>query len=192
MPKPLDLTNKKFNKLTAIRRVENIISPSGKTVELVWECICECGTIKNIRTSSLMQNKTKSCGCLRNKSRKLPGEATRNALYGSYKIQAKYRQYKFEINKEQFCNLINDNCYYCGTPPKQSIFNNTRNYSKEWKKQSIISKNGIDRIDSNLGYTIENLVTCCKNCNIAKMSLTQCDFFEMIKLIYERHKLNEK
>ena len=57
MPKPLDLTNQKFGKLTAIKRAP---SRSNKTY---WLCICECGNQKEVQTSHLTTGAISSCGC---------------------------------------------------------------------------------------------------------------------------------
>ena len=39
-----------------------------------------------------------------------------------------------------------------------------------------VSYNGIDRLDSSLGYTKDNIVTCCKICNYAKNKMKFEDF----------------
>jgi len=52
--------------------------------------------------------------------------------------------------------------------------------------------NGLDRVDSSKGYIKDNVVTCCENCNRAKLDLTQQEFFAMIKSIYENHNLSTK
>lgn len=53
----IDLTNKKFGKLTALYRTNN----RGKAT--YWVCKCDCGTIKPVDTGSLTSNRVKSCGC---------------------------------------------------------------------------------------------------------------------------------
>lgn len=72
MPKALDLTGQKFNKLTAIRRAP---SKSGKTY---WLCKCECGVEKEIQTSHLVSGTILSCGCLKGKNvfQRVEGEIT--------------------------------------------------------------------------------------------------------------------
>ena len=57
MPKALDLTDKKFGYLTAIKKAP---SRSGKTY---WICRCECGIEKEIQTSHLTSGAITSCGC---------------------------------------------------------------------------------------------------------------------------------
>lgn len=58
--KELDLTNKRFGKLTAV-------SPAGSTKhgKRLWNCICGCGREKTVIGSHLIGGKTQSCGCLR-------------------------------------------------------------------------------------------------------------------------------
>ena len=52
-----DLTNKKIGRWTVIDR-----DVSKKKV--YWNCICECGTIKSVPASVLIDERSKSCGCL--------------------------------------------------------------------------------------------------------------------------------
>lgn len=53
-----DITNQRFGHLTAIKvlGVEN--------ESKIWECVCDCGNIKIVRSKNLLSGKTKSCGCL--------------------------------------------------------------------------------------------------------------------------------
>lgn len=60
MGKLIDLTGKKFGRLTAIKRDENISSKKGA----YWICKCNCGNEKSIKSASLINGSTKSCGCL--------------------------------------------------------------------------------------------------------------------------------
>ena len=46
---------------------------------------------------------------------------------------------------------------------------------------SIDYYNGIDRIDNNIGYTIDNSVSCCKYCNFAKNDFLLDEFLLWIK-----------
>lgn len=53
----IDLTGKKFGRLTVIKRAED---KKGKTY---WHCRCECGKEKNVCASHLTSGKIVSCGC---------------------------------------------------------------------------------------------------------------------------------
>lgn len=52
----IDLTGRKFNKLTALEFLE-------ETNE--WICQCECGNKKRVLTGNLVSGNTKSCGCIK-------------------------------------------------------------------------------------------------------------------------------
>jgi len=59
MPRKLELSGKKFGKLTVIKRSNK----KGKTCRAMWQCLCECGNKKDIYSHSLTNGKSKSCGC---------------------------------------------------------------------------------------------------------------------------------
>lgn len=55
----LDLTNKKFARLTVVRETDKRSND-----KVVWECLCECGNMTETHSANLMSGKTKSCGRL--------------------------------------------------------------------------------------------------------------------------------
>lgn len=55
-----DLTGQKFGKLTALEPVKGGY----------WLCQCECGNTCEISTNNLVDNRAKSCGCLRGRNPK--------------------------------------------------------------------------------------------------------------------------
>lgn len=59
-----DLTGRKFHRWTVLYRTENKIEPSGRKVTM-WQCVCDCGVEKAIRSGSLKSGSSKSCGCLK-------------------------------------------------------------------------------------------------------------------------------
>lgn len=59
MPKLIDLTGQKFNRLTVLER-----DISRKTGRTLWKCQCECGNICVVDAKHLRSGHTKSCGCL--------------------------------------------------------------------------------------------------------------------------------
>jgi 5-methylcytosine-specific restriction endonuclease McrA len=104
-------------------------------------------------------------------------------LLKCYKKSAKNRKKDFTLTEEQFKFLTKQNCYYCNEIPKNKHMITSKD--KLWQEANAYLYNGIDRIDSNQGYTIDNCVTACKQCNQAKMALSQKEFFEWLKKIYE-------
>lgn len=96
-------------------------------------------------------------------------------VYREYVKKAKERGISFELSLDQASVLFEQNCYYCGSEP--------RNFRTRQNGQEIIYQ-GIDRVDNKIGYNIENVVACCKYCNSSKMDRTQDDFLNHISKIY--------
>lgn len=157
-------------------------------------CLCECGKEHEIK--SHLFKKMKSCGCsqhdsenwiskgAKNKPWQLPyGESALNALLYSYKRGAERRNLTFDLSREEFKKLVNSNCFYCGVEPNR-IFSNRGNGS--------IVCNGIDRYLNEDGYTKENSVSCCKECNLSKNKRTAIDFLNHIQRIHDFQKRKEE
>ena len=66
MAKLKDLTNQRFGRLTVVSRAPN----DGRYV--CWNCKCDCGNEKIIRSTSLCSGRTQSCGCLFKETRPKP------------------------------------------------------------------------------------------------------------------------
>lgn len=60
-----DLTGKVFGRLTVIEKAPSTVTPSGHKITR-WFCKCSCGNpkIQNIVAQSLVNGRSKSCGCL--------------------------------------------------------------------------------------------------------------------------------
>jgi hypothetical protein len=84
-----------------------------------------------------------------------------NLLYPQYRNNAKRRGIVFKLNIEEFESLIPGLCFYCGD-----------------------NSNGIDRWESNKGYTKENCVPCCTDCNFLKNNVKPDIFINRIKKMY--------
>lgn len=161
-----DITGKKFRKLTVIKRNFS----NGKGGEAKWLCKCDCGNEKVILGKSLRSGNTKSCGCLKKfKS----GLANMKNKIVQYKTKAKQRGLEYNLTEEQFAKLTEQDCYYCGAKPKNII--------NDPGKNGAYIYNGLDRINNTKGYTIDNVVSCCKICNRAKGTLTLREFKDWIR-----------
>lgn len=55
----IDLTGKKFGRLTVVERVAYV----GRSK---WRCLCDCGSYTEVLGNTLQVGDTKSCGCYRN------------------------------------------------------------------------------------------------------------------------------
>ena len=142
---------------------------------------CGCGNLFEKAVNHLRHKA--DCGC-KTKSRRsqrrgsyLPhGIASFNELYSSYKNRAKYTNKEFTLTKEEFKKLTSSKCYYCGVEPSQKL-----KQSRIVEEDGFYIYNGIDRIDSSVGYVYGNCVSCCEICNKAKRDLSMETFKIWIK-----------
>ena len=144
MSKILDLTGKKFGRLTPIKRV----LLEGKNTK-VWLCKCDCGNTTYLRTSSLTGHNTKSCGCLR-------GNYVRHGMSGT-RINKIYRNMKsrcYNPNASKYYLYGGKGIKICDEwLDKESGFINFYNWSiKNGYRDNLT----IDRIDSDKNYEPSN------------------------------------
>jgi hypothetical protein len=142
-----------------------------------FNCRCVCGTERAVHGGSLKKGTSKSCGC---SIRKPPGESSRNNIYRAYRRGAARRSLRFDLTIEQFSELTNTECHYCGAPPAQTNKNLER-------YMAPYVYNGIDRVDSAAGYIMSNCVPCCGPCNMMKRNNDYDDFIARCAAITERH-----
>jgi len=177
-----DITGKIFNDLTVIEWLGFREFPKNKTGKRrsVYKCQCKCGNFCEVQQSALYGN-TKSCGCRikQGNSYKGPHYSTISYVFNNYKQSAKKKNRIFELSRKEFEELILSNCYYCGVSPsiKRESYNN--------RDKDSFYYNGIDRKDNNQGYTTQNSVPCCTECNFLKKDYNELEFLELIKRIYE-------
>lgn len=97
----------------------------------------------------------------------------------AYKRRAIIRGIDFTLSDDQFIELVTSPCYYCGT----SHLSETRVVHKV--KVNMLT---VDRIDSSKGYTLDNCVAACKQCNFMKLDYSVDEWFAKMKQILEKHK----
>lgn len=151
---------------------------------------CKCGKKWSAQLSNIINGTTFTCGkypCRTYKSfyqDKRDPEVGYKALLYVYKKHAKKRNLEFLLTYEQFKELLSKNCHYCGQAPSQ-VYKLTKKGTSEIRSGVPIVYNGIDRINSNDNYTVCNVVTACKRCNVAKMDQTYEEYIERIQQIYK-------
>lgn len=164
-----------FGRLTVIGKVDY------KPRSPKYRVRCECGNELDVFGVALRQGRTISCGCRRkeaiaeySKSKRLDyGEAAKKKLYDGYKRRATKG---FDLTIEQFHDIAQQNCYYCGIKPTQVVDLKRNGYG-------TYTYNGIDRRDNTKGYTIDNVVAACGMCNVMKRHYTEEQFIQHIRLI---------
>ena len=172
MPKYNELQSGiRFGRLTVIKKDGVHRKPCG-TTQSKYLCKCDCGTEISVLMQNLKNGNTKSCGCLSadiKEQKKLPeNRGVINQIILGYKRHARDRNLCWKLDYEQVKEIILSQCYYCGT--ERSNIKITKNCKNGF------AYNGIDRIDSSKGYEIDNVVPCCKICNVAKLNMSQKEF----------------
>ena len=181
-PRGTDLTGQTFGKLTVtgLCRVPRLHARSSDKTELRIACKCSCGTVDVLADrSKLVKGHIKSCGCL-NKERVYLSHDTaalRHVLAG-YKRGSIDRSIAWELSDNDAAALIQaKSCHYCRREPEERLLprRNRRTYRLL----------GIDRLDSSIGYSASNCVSCCGRCNYMKRDLPYLEFADMICSIHD-------
>ena len=141
-----------------------------------WNCLCDCGKTITVRGVDLVSGHTQSCGCLS----RAGNDAALNGLLRDYKRRARERNLDFSLTKNEFEKITQKNCHYCGAQP----FNKTK-----WSYADTFLYNGVDRIDSDNGYVLGNVLPCCKYCNFLKGRMDYKEFMLQVQKIY-KHQLS--
>jgi 5-methylcytosine-specific restriction endonuclease McrA len=105
-------------------------------------------------------------------------------VYRVYRNTASKHGRRWEISFTEFLALTARDCTYCGVPPAQVATpyvtrrGEVRNSANPtWASAVVFTYNGIDRVDSSVGYVLSNCVPCCRVCNVAKSDMSS-DAFE--------------
>lgn len=180
--KPIIL-NSKVNKLTILK----LSDKTDKKGTTYYKCQCDCGKHRDVTVSELNRASVSSCtDCAKfgNSRLRVPaGESGFLNLFINYRNRAKTKNITFNIDKDDFRVMTKLNCYYCNKEPSQAIVCTSN--SKVNAERSSYIYNGIDRIDSGKGYELENCVSCCKSCNMAKLVLGFDEFLSLVERIYK-------
>ena len=113
----------------------------------IWAVRCKCGTNKEVFGSNLRRGEAQSCGCSHFLK---PFEA----LYNVLRSRSAQRPVAVDLSFEEFLVFTDTKeCHYCST----DIL---------WDERG--QRTNLDRKDNNLGYTKENCVVCCRECNVVK------------------------
>lgn len=177
--KTINLAGKKFGRLLVIKRVEGYFQPSAQR-KAMWLCKCDCGKEKIVRSENLKSGNTQSCGCYnREKIIRGFGETTKNNAYVKYISNARTRKILFQLSKNEFLEIVTQNCFYCGESPSRM--------EKSMSNNGDFIYNGIDRLNNAEGYIKGNVVASCWRCNQAKYNMSLSEFYEWNEKVY-KHK----
>jgi hypothetical protein len=172
--KPIDLTDQRFGKLVAVANT----GKQNAYDYYIWQCRCDCGRLTEKSTRYLRgKTKFKACTACTPKGRPIIADrgSHKNMVYGKLRQAARQRGHELELSKEEVIELVSQACFYCGEPPPEKAAKNLH---------GVFKRNGVDRIDSSLGYVTGNVRPCCFICNCAKNDLTETEFKDWLARVY--------
>lgn len=97
---------------------------------------------------------------------------SKGGRFSSLKNAAKRNEREMSLSFDEYLNLIAKPCFYCNGNLSEAGY-------------------GLDRIDCNHGYSLNNVRPCCRDCNVAKSSMSETQFKEWVIQIY-KHWIIEK
>lgn len=149
MTRKLDITGLKFGRWTALE----FAVPTGVFKNSTWKCQCDCGEIVDVLQTSLIQGKSKSCGCLRkeinSKIHKTHGMST----------SIEYRHYAgmmsrcFNKNSDDYPSYGAVGITVC----REFVDDFLVFYNEIGPKPIGAGRRSVGRIDNTLGYILGNV-----------------------------------
>lgn len=180
---PDEMIEKTFGWLTVLS-YEPHTRPSGqKYIKL--NCKCICGNTHTVDKYEVNSGDTISCGCFKRKFIKSKNQdrvtSIKRNLYKRVLNRSKNKLgFDGVLPFETYCSLISQPCFYCGEPHGNTAKDNKGKKTGLPITDTIVLYNGLDRKDGTKGYTEDNVIPCCKNCNTAKFTKNIDEFRQWI------------
>lgn len=171
-----DIIGKKYNRLIVLD------FEFKKNGFAYYKCRCECGEIRIVSKISILEGKTKSCGCIaRGKSSKnWKGYGDIGKFYvNRVKSNAKKRKIEFNITIEYMWELFLYQDKKCAITKLELKFDSKSNNGD--------GTASLDRIDSSKGYVEGNVQWVHKDINFMKRNYDQDRFIKMCKLVAQNN-----
>jgi hypothetical protein len=182
-PKRKDFTGLVVGKMVVLERGPDIFNENGQRTT-TWQVKCECGVIKNIRSSNLKN--AKSCGCgIKERAKtlykftnpKAYRTGTKNIskfYFNRLKHRANKKQIEFKITIQFMQELLEKQNFKCALSGEEITL--------EYEQNHPITAS-LDRIDSFKGYLPDNVQWVHKEVNFMKINNTDEKFFEWCRKI---------
>ena len=99
------------------------------------------------------------------------GGGIKHKRYHQYQKSAQSRNIEFSLSTDEFLSFWQKPCTYCGAE---------------------IETIGLDRLENHLGYVLGNVVPCCRDCNVMKMSQGLGEFIARVERVFRFSRYGEK
>lgn len=178
-----DIIGNKYNLLTVLKFYgRKLIRTNPKTrYRYFYECLCDCGNTMTTTRDNLLQQHTKSCGCLKrkcgneNKCWRGCGELSLRK-WTDIKNKAFERNLIFNITINEAWDKFVKQDGKCALTGQKISFG-----KKAFSKHTA----SLDRIDNMRGYESDNIQWLHKDINWMKGTFTTERFVELCKLVAE-------
>lgn len=144
----IDLTGKRFGRLTVVKRAENVKNRP------CWVCKCDCGNTKIIKGDDIRYGKTLSCGCYARdalKRRNFKHGYTQGRINRLYSIWASMKNRTTNSNTQFYARYGGRGIKMC----KEWL--DSFSSFKDWAESNGYKDDlTIDRIDNEKGYYPQN------------------------------------
>lgn len=116
-------------------------------------------------------------------------ETTCTTWYVQHKRNGIMRSGEY-LTREEWWEVVSKPCYYCGEIEIRNKYKNVKSRLKiqKYKEYYDVQMNGVDRRDNTKGYTPENSISCCKNCNLMKRCMSEDEFIKHCERIVNYYK----
>lgn len=141
-----DMMGKKFGRITPLKYTH-----TKPLYGAYWDCVCDCGTVFNVRAAALRSGNTKSCGCLAKETSKLANY--KHGLSSSHRKEQDIWQHM-----KARCYNPRDKAYHNYGGRGIYVSNDWLNNFKQFIEDMGPRPNGysLERIDNNGPYSKEN------------------------------------
>lgn len=143
---------------------------------------CKCGKEALLTRQALISNQTGCRSCWAETQRTANEESLHKLAYQKHCQLADKRGLENKLDFPSWYGLVTSPCHYCGESDSNTVVH--RNKHVQWKR------NGVDRVDSKVGYLPQNCVPCCCHCNYAKRTQSPDEYILRCIKIAEKHQEN--
>lgn len=159
-----------------------VLTPQGQE----YHFLCDCGNTFSIKHTSKLKNdgkfRCRDCYVLRDSESFSPEWGYRLAMK-RIKNDASRAGRVFEITLDEFKEISQQDCHYCGSAPSNVL--TYKSNAGTFTRTFVYT--GMDRMDNKVGYVRTNVVPCCIICNRAKNSMGYEEFMAWILRVAERY-----
>lgn len=137
---------------------------------------CDCGKEVIVFNHAVRCGNNKSCGC---RIQRVNPDSALIRARSQIESNARSRRLEYSLTDDELSFIWLQACVYCETLGGNQMRGRNRGRST---MELLQQYNGLDRVDSNLGYVAGNVVPCCRWCNQAKSSRPVGEFLTWLRL----------